>query len=164
MGQWLPAYAERELGFARVAGGLSLAGFAVIMAVTRLLAPIADRRIGGHGLMIVSGFGSCLFFVLGATLGHPVLALAACLLVGFCCSALWPTHLGVTADRFPMGGPSMFALIAAFGNLGNIFAPYIEGVVAERSDLSTALLVASIFPFMAGLISVGVRIADKRAS
>jgi fucose permease len=162
MGQWLPAYAELELGFSRAQGGLALAGFAVIMAVTRLLAPFAEARIGGYGLLIVSGFGSSLFFILGATLSSPIAALVACILVGFSCSVLWPTQLGVTADRFPFGGPSMFAMLAAAGNLGNIIAPWSEGIIAERHDLSTALMTASIFPFMVGVLAIGVQVADRR--
>lgn len=162
MGQWLPAYAETELGFSRAQGGLALAGFAVIMAITRIAAPLAVSRIGGYGLLIASGFGSSLFFILGATLNNPMLALMACILVGFGCSALWPTQLGVTADRFPAGGPSMFALLAAVGNLGNIATPWAEGIIAERWDLSTALLVASAIPFTVGVLAVGIRAADQK--
>lgn len=161
MGQWLPAYAEIELGFTRAQGGLALAGFAIIMAITRLLAPFAEARIGGYGLLIASGFGSGLFFILGATLSSPIAALCACILVGFTCSVLWPTQLGVTADRFPLGGPSMFAMLAAAGNLGNIVAPWTEGIVAEEHDLSTALLTASIFPILVGVLAVGIFIADR---
>lgn len=139
-----------------------MAGFAVIMAITRIAAPLAVSRIGGYGLLIASGFGSSLFFILGATLNNPMLALMACILVGFGCSALWPTQLGVTADRFPAGGPSMFALLAAVGNLGNIATPWAEGIIAERWDLSTALLVASAIPFTVGVLAVGIRAADQK--
>ncbi len=92
------------------------------------------------------------------------MALGACVLVGISCSVLWPTTLGVTANRFPQGGASMFALMAAAGNLGNIAAPWAEGFVAEQWDLQTALLVASASPFLFGLLAMIVLSADAHSN
>ena len=75
---------------------------------------------------------------------------------------MWPTQLGVTADRFPRGGATMFGLMAASGNLGNMTAPWVEGVIAERWDLRTALLVASVSPFLFGLLAIEVRKSDRK--
>ena len=91
-------------------------------------------------------------------------ALGACVLVGVSCSVLWPTHLGVTADRFPRGGASMFALMAAAGNLGNIAAPWAEGFMAEQWDLCTALMIASASPFLFGILAVAILYFDSRAT
>lgn len=162
MGQWLPAYAEQSLGFSKTGGGLALAGFALLMGVTRLLSPMIIERIGAYGILIVSGLASGIFFAIGSSASTPVLALTACVFVGISCSVMWPTQLGVTADRFPQGGATMFGLMAAAGNLGNMTAPWVEGIIAERWDLRTALLVASISPFVFGMLAIAVRRSDGK--
>jgi fucose permease len=162
MGQWLPAYAENVLGFSKAGGGMALAGFALLMGITRLASPMIIDRIGAYGILIVSGFASGIFFAIGSSASTPVVALSACVLVGISCSVMWPTQLGVTADRFPRGGATMFGLMAASGNLGNMTAPWVEGVIAERWDLRTALLVASVSPFLFGLLAIEVRKSDRK--
>ena len=162
MGQWLPAYAENALGFSKAGGGMALAGFALLMGITRLLSPMVIERIGAYGILILSGFGSGLFFAIGSSASLPVVALAACVLVGISCSVMWPTQLGVTADRFPQGGATMFGLMAAAGNLGNITAPWAEGIVAEHWDLRTALLVASVAPLLFGVLAIAVQKWDHK--
>ena len=163
MGQWLPAYAESVLGYSKTGAGLALASYALLMGVTRICAPRAIERFGPYNLLIVSGFASGLFFVVGSQASTPILALGACVLVGISCSVLWPTQLGVTADRFPQSGAGMFALMAAAGNLGNIAAPWAEGFMAERWDLRTALLVAALSPFVFGMLALLVRRVDRAA-
>ncbi|HIA48734.1 MAG TPA: hypothetical protein EYN96_12400 [Candidatus Hydrogenedentes bacterium] len=71
MGQWLPAYAESVLGFTKTGGGMALAGFALLMGLTRLFAPVMIARIGAYGILIVSGLASGLFFVIGAWASAP---------------------------------------------------------------------------------------------
>jgi fucose permease len=76
----------------------------------------------------------------------PSLALAACVLAGFTGSCLWPTTLAVTADRYPGGGASMFGLLAALGNAGGIFMPWLVGAIADRWNLHWGLAVSAIAP------------------
>ena len=54
--------------------------------------------------------------------------------------------LGVTANRFPEGGASMFGLLAAFGNAGGICMPWLVGWVADRSGLPWGLVVSALAP------------------
>jgi len=76
----------------------------------------------------------------------PVVALLACVLVGFTGSCLWPTMLAVTADRYPDGGASMYGMLGAFGNLGGIFMPWLVGWVADRHDLHWGLAISALAP------------------
>jgi fucose permease len=75
-------------------------------------------------------------------------ALAACIGVGFTGSCLWPSMLGVTADRYPQGGPSMFGLLAALGNLGGIFMPWLVGAASDASSMNIGLVSAAVCPVL----------------
>jgi MFS family permease len=117
LAQWLPAYAEMSLGFSKWTGSVSLLAFSAAMALGRILAGLIGRRVDSIRLML-----GCLDFrcalLLACFAPWPAVALAASVAVGLAGSCLWPTTLGVAADRFPQGGATMFGLLAAFGNLG----------------------------------------------
>ena len=72
--------------------------------------------------------------------------MAACMLVGITGSCLWPSTLGVAADHFPRGGASMFGFLAAFGNFGGVFMPWLVGVIADNSNLHWGLGSATLCP------------------
>ncbi len=60
---------------------------------------------------------------------------------------MWPTTLGLTADRFPHGGATMFALLAAFGNAGGTMNMVI-GSVADWTNLHVALAMMAVCPMI----------------
>ena len=75
--------------------------------------------------------------------------------VGFTGSALWPTMLAVTGNRHPEGGATMFGALAALGNAGGIFMPWLVGAIADRSSLHWGLAVSALAPLlMLGLLGV----------
>lgn len=146
MSQWLPAYSERDLGYDRASSGAILVAFSVAMASGRILASHRTNRLNPHVVLFVAGI-ICFGCYLSCTLSPiPLLALAASVLLGFACGPLWPTELAITADRFPHGGASMFALLAGSGNFGCLVMPWIIGMVAESTSLRTGLLAGSLAP------------------
>lgn len=150
MAQWLPAYAERELGFSKAAAGLGLGGFALAMGSGRLLASGYGRNLPGR-LLVVGGALLCSAgFAAAATLGPsaPGVALGACVLVGLGCSVLWPTALAMAAEAFPQGGATLFAAMSAAGNAGCLLAPYICGLLAEQIGLRAALGLGAAYPLL----------------
>jgi len=76
------------------------------------------------------------------------MALAACIAVGFTGSCLWPTMLGVTANRYPRGGASMYGLLSAAGNVGGVFMPWAVGVVADHSNMHWGLAISVVPPLL----------------
>jgi len=148
MAQWLPAYAERSLGFPAWVGGGALLLFSVAMALGRMVVGAAGAGLDAFRMMAWGCGASVALFMLGSFLPHPVLALAACVLVGFTGSCLWPTMLAVTADRYPAGGASMFGTLAALGNAGGIFMPWVVGWIADRSSLHWGLAVSTLAPLV----------------
>lgn len=120
MAQWLPAYAETALQFPGWVGGTALLLFSVAMALGRMVvAGMGERWNPFHVMAWVCG-AAVILFLAGSFFPERSVALAACIAAGFAGSCLWPTMLAVTANRFPEGGASMFGILAAFGNAGEI--------------------------------------------
>jgi len=154
--QWLPAYAERGLGFSKTVGGVTLAAYSVLMIAGRMLAAVAARRIRAVPLMR----GACALLaacILVACFAPRGVALAACILTGWAVSCLWPTTLGLVADRFPHGGASMFALLAGLGNSGCIVMPWVIGFVAEHSQLRLGLATTVLCPLAIIVLLAAIR-------
>ena len=146
MAQWLPAYAETSLGFPVWISGGSLLLFSVAMALGRMVVGLAGTRFNAFQLMAWSCGSTVVLFLLGSFLPIPTLALTACILAGFTGSCLWPTMLAVTADRYPTGGASMFGALAALGNAGGIFMPWLVGLIADHSNLHWGLAISALAP------------------
>jgi fucose permease len=155
MAQWLPAYAEITLGYPQWVGGMALLLFSVAMAAGRMVAGAIGARVNPFVVMAWCCGSSAVLFLLGSFLPVPSFALAACIAVGFTGSALWPTVLGVTADRYSAGGGSMFAALAALGNAGGIIMPWVVGWVGDLSSLRWGVAVSAFAPlFMLPIVLV----------
>jgi len=157
MAQWLPAYAEKELGYAAWAGGAALLAFSVAMALGRMVVGAAERRVDPHRVMAWGCALTVLLFLVGSFAPWPLLALAGCVAAGFTGSCLWPTMLAVAADRHPEGGATMFGALAALGNAGGIVMPWVVGAVADASDLRWGLAVSALAPALMLPLVIGLR-------
>ena len=163
MAQWLPAYAETSLGFPAWIGGTSLLLFSVAMALGRMVVGAAGTRWNPYTIMALSCATSVVLFLAASFFPEDRVALVACILAGFTGSCLWPTMLAVTADRYPQGGASMFAVLAAFGNAGGIAMPWLVGWVADRKDLHWGLATSALAPLGMLALVVLLRSGGRRA-
>jgi fucose permease len=152
LAQWLPAYAEMSLGFSKWTGNISLLAFSAAMALGRIFAGLIGRRVDSIALMLGCCWASVVLFLLACFSPWPAVALAASVAVGLAGSCLWPTTLGVAADRFPRGGASMFGVLAAFGNLGGILMPWLVGVTADWSSLRLGLATSTACPLLMAFV------------
>jgi fucose permease len=152
LAQWLPAYAEMSLGFSKWTGSISLLAFSTAMALGRIFAGVIGRRVDPIKLMLNCCWASVVLFLLACFAPWREVALAASVAVGLAGTCLWPTTLGVAADRFPQGGASMFGLLAAFGNLGGILMPWLVGVTADRSSLRLGLATSTACPLLMAVV------------
>ncbi len=157
MAQWLPAYAERSLGYSKGASGMALAAFSIAMVVGRLLAAAFGKHAKPIVLMVTCCVLLIALYLIGCYCPVSPIALAACVTVGLASSCLWPTTLGITADRIPHGGATMFALLAASGNIGCFVTPWIIGMVAERSQLNHGLSAVALCPLLMAVVLLGMR-------
>jgi fucose permease len=158
--QWLPAYAERVLGFTKSMSGHGLAGFFIGMALGRILAASIGHRFTPLQLLSFGALCCLALLLIGVIAPNPWLALAACTGLGFSVSWLWPTTLAMTADRSPHGGATLFALLGVFGNAGCFVMPWIVGVVADQTSLRYGMMAILACPI--GMISLLFWIALRR--
>jgi len=162
MAQWLPAYAERGLGYTKATAGVSLAAFSVAMVVGRVLVGFIVRRVGAIPLMMTCCVASAALILIGCFLPSAPVALVACIMLGFTVCCFWPTSLGLVADKFPRGGASMFGVLAACGNTGCIAMPWLVGVIAERSRLNLGLAALVVCPMIMILILTGMGLSRAK--
>jgi fucose permease len=166
MAQWLPAYAETSLGFPKWIGGGALLSFSLLMAAGRMVVGSIGERVNAFVVLAWCCSSSVILFLLGSFLPTSGWALASCIAVGFTGSALWPTVLAVSADRYPAGGATMFAALAAMGNAGGILMPWIVGWIGDLFSLHWGLAVSALAPLlMLPLVLVLKRtVVQKQAS
>ncbi|MBI4557099.1 MAG: MFS transporter [Candidatus Hydrogenedentes bacterium] len=157
MAQWLPAYAERGMGYSKATGGMALAAFSLAMWLGRILFGFLIRRIGVVSLMMICCVACIALILIGSFLPNAFTALSACIALGLTVSCFWPTTLGLASDRFPHGGAFMFGILAAFGNGGCILMPWLVGIIAERSELNWAIASITVCPLLMLAILVGMR-------
>lgn len=148
MAQWLPAYAEQTLGFSPAVGGLALVGFSVAMTLGRMVVGTLGRWFTAYTLMLAGCGGTVALFLVGCFAPWPEVAVVGCVAAGFTGSALWPSMLAVTADRYPNGGATMYGVLAALGNAGGIVMPWGVGVIADATTMRLGLASAAVCPLL----------------
>ena len=182
MSQWASMLAERGLGLSKAWGDvLGPCLFAVLMGTTRVLGPLLYRRFQlADVLLFASAF--CIFcYALTVFSTSPGLSLAGCAMTGAAVALMWPATISLAAGRIPNGGTRMFALLAAFGDIGCSLGPWLTGLVsdlvqangpamaraaaagltAEQAGLKSGLAAAGIFPVL--MIVCLLLLREKRA-
>ena len=94
--------------------------------------------------------GCAVAYLLAAFAPHPIFALVGCALCGFSVGVFWPGTLSHAAANIPLGGVSMFAILAVAGDVGCLTGPYLSGLIADAfgQDLRAAFVFATIFPII----------------
>ena len=149
MSQWASAFAESALQIPKALGDLfGPCMFALMMGSARALYGKFSGRLNLHRLMLCGCVGCAASYLLAAFSPHPVLALLGCALCGLSVGIFWPGVLSRTSEAFPMGGISMFAVLAMAGDLGCLSGPSVAGWIADLmgGDLKWTFLFATIFP------------------
>jgi len=150
--QWLPAYAERALGWPRRLAPVILLMFSVAMAVGRLSGARLARRLRPETIIFGAAAVCAVLLLFMSQPWLPLVSVISGVLFGVAVATLWPTTLALTATRFPGGGAAMFSALGAFGNAGGIVAPWIMGVAAEWANMHWALALVTLLPL--GLIAI----------
>ncbi|MBQ1231784.1 MAG: MFS transporter, partial [Clostridia bacterium] len=67
----------------------------------------------------------------------------------------WPGLYSLASATFKTGGNAMFSVLAMAGDIGCSVGPWVLGMVAGDGGFKTAILVGTVFPFIAfvGLLS-----------
>jgi len=169
MAQWASAFMERGLSLPKISGDLlGLAAFALFLAIGRTLYGKYGTKIDVHKVMIIGAFISIFCYLVVALSPYAPLSLIACATCGIAVTLLWPGTLVISSEKFPFAGASMFAILAAGGDMGASFGPWIIsfvtdnvsripsmvnlanklGLTLEQFGLRAGILIGTIFPIL----------------
>jgi len=181
MSQWTSTFAESTLGLPKEIGDLvGLCLFALLLGASRAVFgawkgkfPLLKAMIGGAVLCVVC-------YLVAALSPSPVVSLAACILCGLGSGLLWPGSVVNASSHFPRAGASLFALLAAGGNVGSAVGPWLIGLTADSAPtlvkvapwlshlsaseaaLRSGMLVGTLFPLLMVFFLVRMKRANGR--
>ncbi|MBQ8416964.1 MAG: MFS transporter [Clostridia bacterium] len=155
MSQWSSAFAESALQIPKKWGDLfGPCMFALMMGASRLLYGKFSHRFDLQKIMLLGCAGCIIAYFLAAISQNAVFALLGCALCGFSVGIFWPGILSQAAERIPMGGMQMFAILAMAGDVGCLVGPSAAGGIADAmgGGLRNAFFFAILFPTVCLLI------------
>ena len=135
MAQWASMLAERGLGLTKFWGDiLGPCLFAILMGATRVLAPLSFKKISLSTVLILSSCLCIVCYAMTVLSGNSTVAMAGCALCGVSVAMMWPVTISYAAENFPSGGTRMFAILAAFGDMGCSLGPWLTGLVSDLTQ------------------------------
>ena len=132
VGQWASSYIEKGLGVSKTVGDvLGVCAFALAMCAGRTLYSKIGDRLSIYtalqkGLWILFACYLAIAFMPGS-----LVPMFAVVLSGFGVAMTWPGTLVVAAEKFPLAGSWMFAVLAAGGDMGCSFGPWLSGQLVD---------------------------------
>ena len=164
MNQWASTFTEKVLVLPKVTGDLlGMCGFAIMLGLGRALYGRYGNRINMNNVLVASAAVAIVCYVVAALSPVVAISLAACAVCGLAASLLWPGTLVITAEKYPLAGAWMFAILAAAGDVGAAVGPFLTGVA---TDLTRSLAAAPAWAAGLGLNTeqFAVRLAILLAS
>lgn len=178
MNQWSSTFMEKALLLPKVQGDLiGMCGFAIMMGIGRTIYGIIGGKININNILIKSSILSAICYIVVSISPFNSISLLACILCGLFASLLWPGTLITTANKFPLAGAWIFALLAAAGDVGAAIGPFFTGFIVdnlgenyliiniskilnitlEQGALRAGILFGAIFPILATVFHIYLR-------
>ena len=151
IGQWASAFAEEGLGLTKTLGDLAgPMAFAALMGLTRVFYGRFGDRINLNTFMICSTALCLVSYLMIGLVPVPIVSLVGCGLCGIAVGIMWPGPISEAAERLPLGGTYLFAMLAVGGDIGCSVGPGVVGLFAELAgdQLKIGMLVAIVFPII----------------
>lgn len=133
---WITSLMEKPMELMKMNPGWVLVYTSLIMMILRFCAVPVVKALTPIGVMIVSCILACLGLIaLSKAAGIGILLAAT--LYGIGKSFLWPTVLGIVAERFPRGGALSINAVSAVGMMsvgvvGTVFLGHIQDRAVEK--------------------------------
>lgn len=167
MSQWTSAFVEASLGLPKEVGDLvGLCLFALLLGTIRAVYGSWGDKFPLYKAMLAGSILCVACYLIAAFSPLPVISLIACIFAGLGSGLLWPGSVVNGANRFPYAGSSLFAFLAAGGDAGAAFGPWLIGLTAdvtptlvqmapwlrhltlEESALRSGMLIGALFPVL----------------
>jgi len=134
MSQFASSFMEKAMLLPKLTGDIAgVAGFAVMLGVGRVLFARRAHSMSIHTALVYTSALAVICYAVVALSPFTWLTVLACVLTGLAASMLWPGTLIIAGDHYPMAGAWIFALLAASGDIGAAFGPWITSLVIENS-------------------------------
>ena len=165
MSQWASAFAEEGLGVSKAMGDLlGPCMFAVFMGIARVFYGKFGAKISLSKFMAASSALCVVAYAVTVLSPYPLLSLGGCALCGLAVGIMWPGTFSMASAAIPLGGTSMFAMLALAGDTGCTSGPSLAGKIADAfgSDIKYGFAFAAVFPVVMLMLSlVRVRKENK---
>ena len=184
MNQWCSVFMENGLGFDKITGDLiGMCGYAIMMGLGRTLYGVFGAKLKLHKALILMSLCTAICYVVAALSPFNFISMLACILCGFMSSLLWPGTIVVASLKYPLAGAWMFAILAAAGDIGASYGPWLTGTIVENSlsspiseslafflsvnqeqaSIRIGLLFAGMFPIFAMICHIAMnKLKDKK--
>jgi len=142
---WSRSYVEAYLKDLPRAGAIAVVIFAGMMATGRLLTAKLSNTVSLKMILICSAFlgvGVSIIIPFTANLVWFYILLA---FAGIAAAAFWPTILAEAAGCLKVDSTILFVMLACAGIAGFGFAPWVMGVIGDRTHLRTSFFVIPVF-------------------
>ncbi|MGI6112858.1 MAG: MFS transporter [Mahellales bacterium] len=170
MNEWASVFMEKGLGLSKVTGDLiGVGGFAVMMGLGRVLYGRYGAKMNINNILIFGSLISVGCYIVAGVSPVNGFNIAACALCGLVSSLLWPGTLVISAEKYPLAGAWMFAILAASGDIGAAVGPWLTGlavenfadtafvgslskmlhITVEQAAIRTGVLMGVVFPVLA---------------
>lgn len=157
MSQWASAFAEEGLGVSKATGDLlGPCMFAVFMGIARVFYGKFGSKISLSKFMAGSSALCVAAYAVTVFSPYPLLSLCGCALCGLAVGIMWPGTFSMASAAIPLGGTSMFAMLALAGDAGCTSGPSIAGKIADAfgSDIKYGFAFAAVFPVVMLVLSL----------
>lgn len=167
LAQWSSLFAEQGLGVNKTLGDLlGPCLYGLMMAISRTFYGIKGEKINLTRFLSYCYIGIFAGYMLCVFAPHPILSLVGCAIAGLSVGVTWPGTLSEASRRIPLGGTTLFAMLALSGDIGCSSGPGLIGFVSERVNsamgLKAGILCAGIFPLIAFTVLRILRAREKR--
>jgi MFS family permease len=132
MNQWASTFTEKVLELPKVTGDLlGMCGFAVMLGLGRALYGRYGGKMNMNNVLVASAGAATVCYVVVAVSPVLSISLIACAICGLFASLLWPGTLVITAEKYPLAGAWLFAILAAAGDIGGAAGPFAAGIITD---------------------------------
>lgn len=134
MNQWASTFTEIALSLPKIIGDLfGMCLFAIMIGIGRAIYAAFGSRLNMNRVLVGSSISAVILYLIAALCKTNLISLFACAFCGLSVSLLWPGTLVICSERYPFAGSSMYAILAAAGDIGAAFAPWLTGRIVEKT-------------------------------
>jgi fucose permease len=160
MFDWCVLYLQQEVRMPHEWAAIGYAACAGAMAVMRFAADSLRARHSEQRLLRVSGTLTAVSMAVVLLVGHPVVAIVGCGLVGAGLAMIVPILYGA-ASRVPGSTPAAaIAAVSSIGYAGFMVGPPLIGFIAQHASLTAAMGVVVV---AATILALSARYVPEKA-